>query len=349
MRGVDDSVIEQFVRTKDCRRGVMSSYLDGRKIECVDGSGEMARCDRCGEGLTALERAYRKAATERQLVEETLDEIADGCAHCWVMQREWNHAAVECTMRNEINERECDGLRYKIRYNPHTHSCYRCGISQRICATGQDNKAKCQWPNVVIPILRGLMMTTDGVARLRRAGWEGDQEDWKGYGRWLGQRHQRRVWGDLMSNAMVVLIETIVQRNQMQQVEARAIAIQELERQLKVWYGRCVICAVRRRRQGAHKDWRQCPFGGEDGRKLQQAWDALGEIEFEDCGQCGRCWAPHGICRREEEDCEWTTGVVRDVGAALLGLRTEEVEDWIDAAAAKAGLAVKKGVSEWKV
>jgi hypothetical protein len=55
----------QFITTKECRRGVMSSYLDGQKIECAGGDDEMAKCDRCGEGLTALERRYRQGAQER--------------------------------------------------------------------------------------------------------------------------------------------------------------------------------------------------------------------------------------------------------------------------------------------
>lgn len=58
IRGVDDSTIGEFVTTRTCRRRVMSLYFDGRDVGCEDGDGEMARCDRCGEGLTALERAY---------------------------------------------------------------------------------------------------------------------------------------------------------------------------------------------------------------------------------------------------------------------------------------------------
>ena len=82
MRGVDDSTMGQFVTTKGCRREVIGLYLDGKAITCRDGDKEMAKCDRCGEGLSALERAYRRAAIERQIVEEQLDRLVDRCTSC---------------------------------------------------------------------------------------------------------------------------------------------------------------------------------------------------------------------------------------------------------------------------
>ncbi len=82
LRGVDDDIMAEFVKTKSCRRRVMSSYLDGQEICCEDGDGAMARCDNCGEGITALEREHRKVAQERRTVERTLDELADRYAAC---------------------------------------------------------------------------------------------------------------------------------------------------------------------------------------------------------------------------------------------------------------------------
>ena len=195
MRGVDDSTMGQFVTTKGCRRELMSSYLDGKAIKCGDGDAEMAKCDRCGEGLSALERTYRRAATERQMVEEQLDRLVDGCTSCWVMLKPWDHVAVTCTEREGVSESECDRLRGKIRYESSSHSCHRCGMSQKVCVTGKDSEAKCQWPNVVVPVVCGLTTSTDGVATLERMWLSGDTEDWIEYGRWLSSRHRRRVWG----------------------------------------------------------------------------------------------------------------------------------------------------------
>lgn len=66
---------------------------------------------------------------------------------------------------------------------------------------------RCQWPNVLVPIVRGAMGSAVGMEVLRRVGFKGGFREWEEYGRWLGQRHKRRVWGEWMSNAMVVLIE----------------------------------------------------------------------------------------------------------------------------------------------
>jgi hypothetical protein len=45
---VDAEVIMAFVRTRECRRAIMSRYLDGKETQCGDVEGAAA-CDRCGE------------------------------------------------------------------------------------------------------------------------------------------------------------------------------------------------------------------------------------------------------------------------------------------------------------
>jgi hypothetical protein len=81
--GLDKKMIYEFVITKEYRRRVMSLYLDYKEIECGSDTN-IAKCDGYGKGLTALERSYVRAATERQIVEETLDELSDGCVVCFV-------------------------------------------------------------------------------------------------------------------------------------------------------------------------------------------------------------------------------------------------------------------------
>jgi hypothetical protein len=80
IRGLDEEIMADFVTTRECRRQVMSKYLDGAIIEC--GAGDMAQCDRCREGLAALERLHKKNGKERKIVEKTLDDLADGYALC---------------------------------------------------------------------------------------------------------------------------------------------------------------------------------------------------------------------------------------------------------------------------
>ena len=61
----------------------MGEYFDGEAVEC---SGELARCDRCGEGLTAIMRMHSQTARERREFEEQMDELRDigGCLACFV-------------------------------------------------------------------------------------------------------------------------------------------------------------------------------------------------------------------------------------------------------------------------
>jgi hypothetical protein len=55
--GLDEKMIYEFVIAKECRRRVMSLYLDNKEIECRSDTN-IAKCDRCGKGLTALKRSY---------------------------------------------------------------------------------------------------------------------------------------------------------------------------------------------------------------------------------------------------------------------------------------------------
>jgi hypothetical protein len=73
----------KFVTTVGCRRRVIGLYLDNKETGYSD-EASVANCDRCGEGTTAIERVYTKRAIERQIVEETLDEVAGGYVFCYV-------------------------------------------------------------------------------------------------------------------------------------------------------------------------------------------------------------------------------------------------------------------------
>jgi hypothetical protein len=62
---------------------VIGLYLDNKETRCSN-EASVANCDRCSKGTTAIERVHTKRATERQIVEETLDKVADGCVFCYV-------------------------------------------------------------------------------------------------------------------------------------------------------------------------------------------------------------------------------------------------------------------------
>ena len=225
LQGVDETVISEFVATRACRRIIMSEYLDGRKVEC---SGDLARCDRCGEGVTAVFRAHSQAASERQEFEEEMDELRDtqGCLDCFVQgtvdadRRDWGHEAGECTYRKDgegeaVSEGDIEAFRSKIRFDKRTHSCFKCGISQKLCKTGEDSSRKCQWPRIMVGVLRRVGCIAGGWKVIQRCGFEGEQGDWNRFAGWLGQGHRRRVWGEVVSEAMVVLQEFLRWRRRM--------------------------------------------------------------------------------------------------------------------------------------
>jgi hypothetical protein len=98
--GLDEKMIYEFIMTKEYRRRVMSLYLNNKEIECRSDT-DIAKYDRCSEGLTALERSYVRVATEHQLVEETLDKLSDGCMVCFVESidepdTDWQHEKEQC-------------------------------------------------------------------------------------------------------------------------------------------------------------------------------------------------------------------------------------------------------------
>jgi hypothetical protein len=76
-RGLDKKMICEFVTIKECRRRIISLYLDNKEIE-YGSDTNIAKYDGYSKGLIALERSYVRVATEYQLVEETLDKLSDG-------------------------------------------------------------------------------------------------------------------------------------------------------------------------------------------------------------------------------------------------------------------------------
>ncbi|KAG6043435.1 hypothetical protein E4U33_001709 [Claviceps sp. LM78 group G4] len=222
---IDEKEMFTFVNTVQCRRLVLGKYFDGGPAQdCI--SGDMARCDRCHIGVSDWERSQQIKSGERFMVEDALDQIANGCPVCWVTSalgigsvsdRGWVHDGRACTRRETVNimvstggtlnmsEDACDKFRKTVRYLDGGKTCHACGISQRMCRTGEDGQNRCQWPRIAPAIVR--MATTNDVGRniIREAGYMGEIDDWKAYALWLGQPHRLRLWDELVSNSMMVI------------------------------------------------------------------------------------------------------------------------------------------------
>jgi hypothetical protein len=220
----DEKAMLDFVNTDDCRRLVLGRYFDRKPAQdCV--SGEMERCDRCCSGVSDWARSEKETSNERELVEDALDQMANGCPVCWVTSalgsgRAWLHDGKTCSHRQTIpndngdilnvSEDACDRFRATVRYLDGGKTCHACGISQKMCRTREIGQGGCQWPRIAPAIL--MLATTDTFGRniIRQAGHPGELGDWRGYALWLGQPHRLRLWGELVSNSMMVIKDFLI-------------------------------------------------------------------------------------------------------------------------------------------
>ncbi|KAF9729764.1 hypothetical protein PMIN01_12628 [Paraphaeosphaeria minitans] len=173
---VDVCAMGMFIESEGCRRGKMSEYMDGQRVVCSD--MDSAGCDRCGEGRIEWQQAQSLAASEWQEVEASMDELRAGCAICWVLGRAgWQeHRTMLCTAQPMMMGRDMDEFRRGVRDAGNCHSCRRCWVSQKWCATGQDVANSCQWPNIVIPVARAATGIADGLEIIRQCGFQGECE-----------------------------------------------------------------------------------------------------------------------------------------------------------------------------
>ncbi len=123
------------------------------------------------------------------------------------------HAHENCSRKvaGSLTEISCEEFGQLIFYTQDSHSCFRCGLSQRLCVTEQGNEMACQWPNVMVPMMWGVIQSAQGQLVVQKIGYREHMSDWTEYGRWLGQRHRQQVWGSWMSKVMVVMIRMIEQ------------------------------------------------------------------------------------------------------------------------------------------
>jgi len=162
-------------------------------------------------------------------VREMMDELRQGCTICWVMSMVEDgveegvyrrHHTMVCKSNSEISGAVVDKFRRLVKGCKESHSCLRCWVSQKYCATGESLENRCQWPNIVIPLVRAVLLLEKGQRIVEEVGFvlkvhEGEEERWvaseEEYGRWLGARHKERVWGEFFSNAMVVTIRILLE------------------------------------------------------------------------------------------------------------------------------------------
>jgi superfamily II DNA/RNA helicase len=205
VKEVDAKAIAAFLNAHGCRRAVMSCYLDGAETQCAE-----AMCDLCGDNQAEWEDEQRQAARQWAVVRPMLDDLRDGCAVCWVLD-DGDHVRASC-QREEITNAELDEFRKGIRYDG-PYACFKCGLEQRMCGRGDDSSAPCKWPNVLVPVVRAALADQECGPLIRQLGYKGKVSGRQGlaeYAVWLGKAHTRRLWGQLVSNGMAVMVRVIL-------------------------------------------------------------------------------------------------------------------------------------------
>lgn len=217
---IDVSAMGLFIVGSGCRRLLMSRYMDWIRVSCSDLEGA-AGCDRCGDGVRPWLDEQQRHGREWGQVEQLFNELRAGCVACCMMDEagseEWRqHRTMQCAAHQGVTGRELDDFRMAMtrargasRNETVKNNCWRCWVSQKYCATGEDKEARCQWPNVVVPLARAAGQVEKGVEIIRQCGYSREMGgDWKAYAAWLGKRHTVRVWDEreLFSNAMVVAV-----------------------------------------------------------------------------------------------------------------------------------------------
>lgn len=366
--GLDQYVMDQYITTRGCRRLVMSRYLDGQEIDCGS-AGVVAQCDRCGGGVTELERQHTAASQERQLFEDQMDEVAAACAECWVRSSTiyegvpWAlHTREECEYEPVVRRsRETLG---RVRFAPESHSCFRCGLSQRLCRTGESTTAACQWPGVMATFVEVVWEEDHWGELFKEIGWadglSGKVEEWRAWMRWLGQRHRRLVWGEVMSNGMAALIRFSQEQSWhkwVQEGDRRApgkvrvaspgVAKDARERirfvggVLDRWAQGCMICRAYGKKEAYRHDSRICPQTDEDGNSVALVYREMcsrtREWQAPRCARGGRCWISWRRCEAVEGDegqCRWSGVATQMVSALVLPQTTSQmqVERWLEQA-----------------
>ncbi len=212
----EEKAVAMFVASTTCRCRIMSTYLDGEALarSYLD-EGTWARCDRCGEGVHEVMRRVQEEENARALVEKYLGRWTVGCLWCDMdigmpNAADIPHSTSSCPGLEGL-QRQVEAFRSRIRYAPETHSCFRCGISQYLCATKTDTTNACQWPGVTAVVLYLPLINEAFHLSVRQAGYTGEYSDHnvEAYRQWIGQRYEQRIWGENMSNGMAVLIRIV--------------------------------------------------------------------------------------------------------------------------------------------
>jgi len=199
---MDELAMHRFIQTRDCRRFAMSGYLDEEGQTCEDVGGRL--CDTCGGGIADWTSSQVRTAKELQWFEDHMSEVQRHCAFCWVYHgaERAHHLSAQCTFTVGLNLEQSESLRAGVRLDRRCRDCWKCGISQQICKSVENERA-CQWSGVAACLWLGWFAYPGAQEVLTGGGYSG--QNIAAYQKWLGLRARQKVQGAIVSNGMWLL------------------------------------------------------------------------------------------------------------------------------------------------
>jgi superfamily II DNA or RNA helicase len=211
---IDEMAMKVFIETKECRRLVMSGYLDEEGRTCADVEGRP--CDHCGEGVADWTATQVRRAEEVQRVEQGLDEAQRQCGFCLVAlgTAAADHPPSKCSATPGLDLTTSEQLRDGVTYDRRNRCqvCYKCGVGEQNCKA-IEREESCRWGGVAAVLW--LSWFQQGRCRevLREGGFE--ETDLAAFGRWLGFRARAKVRGDVVSNGWWLLWTMLVHKREL--------------------------------------------------------------------------------------------------------------------------------------
>jgi Helicase conserved C-terminal domain len=210
----NDRVMREFLVTSECRRKVLSEFMDGDSVECGEINGEL--CDRCMstkasvnhlKELVELEEA--NLARRIRWMRKLNDRLEGRCAFCFCKGVTDDHAIDDCS---EII-RKCGKPYVDLRRNIHYEGCdgricFVCSMPGDWCMN-YCRRVKCDRTDVVIPICIAGYIVTDFwklICEVAGHGFKDPNE----YLRWLGK--SRVVWNGVKGTNALMVLETLIER-----------------------------------------------------------------------------------------------------------------------------------------
>jgi superfamily II DNA/RNA helicase len=228
--------MREFLISRGCRRVKLGCFLDGESQSCAERRGERCdEClrqqqegeeeegerareeeerareregeeagpqstavkERWGKGPQLWRERVKERALAKLAIEDARAKVGKGCAACWMVKAEGDHAHEEgkCDMLKTALGQSYGWLRRSIKYEANS-CCYSCSQPADWCGS-YTQRTKCAEKDIVVPIL--LAGWSVGLVR-RRLEDASKARSLDEFVVWLGQR--TRVGGVNMTNAV---------------------------------------------------------------------------------------------------------------------------------------------------